>query len=78
MSDEERLDDDQLEEIREIFEHFDRDENGTIDRKEFRRLVEALGGGLSESELEIGLGVVDVNHDGRIQLDEFVRWWADR
>jgi calmodulin len=68
----------QLRELREEFTHFDGDQNGFIDREEFRRFIHALSGEVSDEEIDIGLGIVDRNRDGKIQFDEFVRWWSKR
>lgn len=65
-------------ELREIFNHFDRDGNGTIDPSELRQLFEALGGGFSEDEVQVGLAEIDRNSNGRIEFDEFARWWRSR
>ena len=73
-----RLDDDEIEEIREIFVHFDRDSSGTIDRGELRQLLEAMEAECSDEELETGLKEIDSNQNGRIEFREFLRWWSDR
>jgi Ca2+-binding EF-hand superfamily protein len=33
---------------------------------------------MSVEELKIGFSEIDTNHDGRIDLPEFVDWWTDR
>ncbi|MBK8012256.1 MAG: EF-hand domain-containing protein [Deltaproteobacteria bacterium] len=65
-------------ELREIFNHFDRDGNGTIDPSELKSLLEALGGGFSEEEVRVGLDTIDRNSNGKIEFSEFSRWWRDR
>lgn len=72
------LDDDDHEEVFEIFKVYDRDGSGSIDRSEFARLLEALGMTPGEEELNIALDVVDANHSGRISWDEFKAWWTNR
>ena len=72
------LDQEALDEVREIFEHFDKDGNGTIESDEFRNLLNALGAGMEDEEIAIGLDALDTNRNGRIDYDEFVAWWADR
>jgi Ca2+-binding EF-hand superfamily protein len=71
------LDDDALEELREIFEHFDKDHNGVIDRQEFAELLAALSAGMSKAEADVGFREVDTNKNGVIEFREFVRWWRD-
>ncbi|MDP3237891.1 MAG: EF-hand domain-containing protein [Myxococcales bacterium] len=72
------LDDDEHEEVFEIFKVYDRDGSGSIDRSEFARLLEALGMAPGEEELSIALDVVDANHSGKISWDEFQAWWTNR
>lgn len=67
-----------LQELRENFAHFDRDDNGRIDRAEFKRLMAALGADAPEDELDVGFDVVDADDDGRIDFHEFAKWWMDR
>lgn len=72
------LEDDEHEEVFEIFKVYDRDGSGSIDRGEFARLLEALGQSPGEMELNIALDVVDANHSGKISWDEFKAWWSNR
>ena len=67
-----------LEELKENFEFFDRDDNGRIDRAEFKRLMQALGADAPEDELDVGFDVVDSNDDGAIDFHEFASWWMNR
>lgn len=71
-------DEDQIQEIREIFNHYDHDKNGTIDPREFGALLDALSGNFTEEEARTGLQAIDRNANGRIEFDEFVRWWSQR
>ena len=66
------------EEIRETFDHFDRDGNGTMDVGEFVSLLQALGAAASAEEVAAGIEALDTNRSGRIDFDEFTAWWADR
>jgi calmodulin len=66
-----------LQELKENFEHFDRDGNGRIDRAEFKRLMEVLGAESAEDELDAGFDVVDSDNDGAIDFHEFASWWMD-
>jgi EF-hand domain pair len=70
--------DDGAAERREVFNHYDRDGSGTIERGEFARLLEALGAELTEEQLAAGLAEVDRNHSGRISWGEFSAWWEAR
>ncbi len=66
------------EEIRETFQHFDRDGNGTMDIAEFSDLMKALGATGGPDELAAGLEALDSNRNGRIDFDEFAAWWGSR
>ncbi|MBK8011704.1 MAG: EF-hand domain-containing protein [Deltaproteobacteria bacterium] len=68
----------ETQELREVFEHFDRDGNGTIDPAELKALLEALGGGFTDEEVRIGLKEIDRNGNGKIEFSEFARWWTAR
>ena len=66
------------EEIRETFQHFDRDGNGTMDIAEFGDLMKALGTAGDADELKAGLEALDNNRNGRIDFEEFAAWWGSR
>lgn len=67
-----------IDEIREIFDHYDHDGNGTIDPHEFGALLDALDEGrFTEDEAKVGLQAIDLDKNGKIEFDEFLRWWKD-
>ena len=66
------------EELREIFGHFDDDDNGCIDRAEFGRLMDALGADAPKNELDMGFDLIDADDNGKIDFEEFAQWWANR
>ena len=72
------LDDDELTELKEIFDHYDSDKNGVIDRDEFRALLLSLDPEFSEDDVRTGLSALDDNENGVIDWDEFVEWWSNR
>ncbi len=65
-------------EVLDIFQRYDRDRTGTIDRAEFARLLEALGQNISDEELEIAIDIVDTDRTGKISWNEFRTWWNSR
>lgn len=67
-----------MQELQEIFEHFDEDENGRIDRGEFGQLMNALGADAPKAELDMGFDLIDSDDDGEIDFDEFAKWWVSR
>ncbi len=65
-------------ELRENFDHFDGDNNGSIDKDEFTNLLDALGADMSAEEVTIGFEIIDTNGNGRIEYGEFFNWWSNR
>lgn len=69
---------DQIEELREMFDFYDRDSNGTIDLEEFGQLCEALGEGFGADEMLVGFDAIDTNQNGVIEFSEFIEWWKNQ
>ncbi|NGX15988.1 EF-hand domain-containing protein [Wenzhouxiangella sp. XN24] len=67
-----------MDELQETFAYFDDDGNGRIDRLEFKRLMEALGGDMPDDEMEVGFDFIDSDDDGAIEFNEFATWWMKR
>tara|TARA_R110002096_G_scaffold350395_2_gene543531 strand:- start:118464 stop:118667 length:204 start_codon:yes stop_codon:yes gene_type:complete len=65
-------------ELREIFEHYDKDKSGSIESSELTTLLNALDAGMSEAEIATGLRALDEDGNGTIEFDEFVAWWTNR
>ncbi|XXF79782.1 EF-hand domain-containing protein [Myxococcaceae bacterium GXIMD 01537] len=65
-------------ELLDIFQRYDRNRTGLIERGEFARILEALGQDITDEELEIALDVVDVDRTGKISWREFKNWWTSR
>ncbi len=73
-----KLSEDDLAELHEIFDHFDKNKNGKIESNELAELLDALGADMSESEVATGLRALDEDGNGTIEFEEFSAWWADR
>lgn len=71
------LTDDELDELREIFAHYDKNKNGVIETKELGALLDALDAHSSPAELKAGMRALDEDGSGVIEFDEFVAWWTD-
>nr|CDS30945.1 EF HAND 1 calcium binding site [Hymenolepis microstoma] len=62
----------QLEELRDIFNCFDTDGNGTISKEEFSKVLSVVSLNPSSVQMELLMSHVDINGDGQIAFDEFV------
>ena len=78
MTDHYPLTQDQVDEISEIFSHFDTNQNKRIETSEFRNLLVALGGEVSDAEVEAGVEALDTNRNGTIEFGEFLVWWSNQ
>ncbi|KAI9295191.1 calmodulin [Neoconidiobolus thromboides FSU 785] len=64
---------DSEEEIKEAFKVFDKDGNGFISAAELRHVMTNLGEKLTDKEAEEMIREADVDGDGQINYEEFVR-----
>ncbi|KAF9649947.1 putative calmodulin [Thelephora ganbajun] len=60
------------EEIKEAFKVFDRDGSGYISAAELKQVLASLGERLTDDEIDMMIGEVDVDRDGQIDYEEFV------
>ncbi|KAI8597479.1 putative calmodulin [Dissophora ornata] len=67
------VDTDSEEEIKEAFKVFDKDGNGFISAAELRHVLTNLGERLTDSEVDEMIHEADVDGDGQINYEEFVR-----
>ena len=67
-----RLTDDKLNELKEVFEMFDRDKDGLIDAKELGNILRSMDHEPSEQELTDLISDVDSNNDGKVNFNEFL------
>lgn len=65
------LDDEQLEELREAFNLFDADGSGTIDIRELKAAMRALGFQIKKAEIRQMIAEIDKDDSGAIDFDEF-------
>ncbi len=78
MSDDEyMLTEEAIKAIKKIFNEYDLNENGTIEKNELNNLCRALGDPLTKSELECALYELDKNNSGKIEWEEFIAYWSD-
>ena len=60
------------EETKEAFDFFDKDKSGKISSKELSSMLGQLGHVISDTELNDLIDTVDKNHNGSIDIDEFM------
>ncbi|XP_023227529.1 calcium-binding protein E63-1-like [Centruroides vittatus] len=66
-------DDDVMEDLLAAFRVFDKDRNGYISRDELKTAMDMIGEPMSEAQLDDMLKATDIDNDGRINYEEFVR-----
>ena len=60
-------------EIINAFRVFDRDGNGLISKENLTNMISKLGGDLNENEIKDMINQADIDGDGFINYEEFVR-----
>ncbi|XP_052764541.1 calmodulin-A-like isoform X2 [Mya arenaria] len=63
--------------VRSAFRTFDKDGNGYIDEKELRIAMKKLGEALTDKEMDDMMKQADVDGDGKINYEEFVKIWCE-
>lgn len=69
----EGLSEEQIEEYRDVFYMFDRDNNGYITTKELNTIMKTLGFNPTEEDLQQMIFTVDYDGDGRLNLEEYIQ-----
>jgi len=64
---------DQESDLKEAFMIFDRDKNGYIDMKELKQVATMLGNCLTKEEVDEFMREADVDGNGKLDYDEFVK-----
>ncbi|MBV1910062.1 MAG: EF-hand domain-containing protein [Kangiellaceae bacterium] len=75
MTDLKKLAPEQLTEIKENFNFFDRDSNNEIDLGEFTKLLRVISPTATLEQAQKGFELIDENKDGHIDFNEFMTWW---
>lgn len=70
--DEEGLDDEIIEQLREAFDACDGDKDGALTKDELENLLTSLGGQLNDEVLERIMQAADANKDGKMQFEQFI------
>jgi hypothetical protein len=61
--------------IKQIFDNFDKDRSGFVDKSELIAIAKELGQDMKQEEVDKLMKVVDINKDGKISFQEFWDWW---
>lgn len=70
--------DEQAKVIKRLFEHFDKNGNGMMERKELAGFCKyVLGDPLTRQDLEELYDSVDTDGSGHIHFEEFINYWRD-
>eukprot|EP00941_MAST-03F_sp_MAST-3F-sp1_P003801 g3801.t1 len=67
--------DEEIKEIRKVFDAYDVDKSGTIDRKELKNLAADLGQEFDDEELAEVFATLDSDGSGQIDFHEFLVFW---
>ena len=73
--DQDKAKEEQIAEVKNNFDFFDRDGNGEIDVDEFEKLLQVLSPDATAEQAKRGFAIIDENDDGHIDFDEFLEWW---
>jgi len=65
----------EIERIKSIFNQFDKNNNGSIEKKELGSLAIALNSPLTPAELSDFFKDLDIDKSNRITYDEFIKYW---
>ena len=72
------LSEQEIEFIKNIFNQFDRNKNGHIEKKELQTLAIALNDPLSQSELMDFFKAIDKDNSSQITWEEFIQYWSSK
>lgn len=70
-----KFSDEELSNIKKIFDQFDKNNSGAIDKKELLTLSIALNNPLSNASLHSFFRELDLDNSSQISWDEFITYW---
>jgi actinin alpha len=71
-----RVSAEQLAEFREVFNHFDKDRRGSLNRLEFKSCLQSLGEDLADAELDKVIAAI--GSEGKVPFDSFCDFMANK
>jgi Ca2+-binding EF-hand superfamily protein len=72
-----KFSDEELSNIKKIFDQFDKNNSGTIDKKELLTLSIALNNPLSNASLHSFFREIDLDNSSQISWEEFITYWGN-
>ena len=67
----------EIDEVKKIFNQFDKDKNGYINKSELKNLSIALNNPLENAELQDLFRDLDEDRSGKISWEEFIKYWGN-
>ena len=71
------IDDDEEDAVLRAFKSFDKDGSGYISNAEFRYILTQLGEKFTDSEVDILFKECDLDGDGKLDYEEFIKFWRE-
>ena len=62
--------------LKAVFGRFDKDNSGSISLQELQLIAKELGTVMPDDDAKAAMEELDVNKDGMLNFEEFVKWWA--
>ena len=62
--------------LKAVFGRFDKDKSDSISLEELQLIAKELGTVMSDADAKAAMEELDVNKDGTLNFEEFVKWWA--
>ena len=67
------ISDERRKEFQDIFDQYDKDKDGKISGRELANVMFSMGLSPTDDEINAMIKEVDLNNDGKIDLDEFIK-----
>jgi len=64
--------------MRRIFGRFDKDGNGSLDRKELQNATKLLGDRFSDEDIDVLMEILDKDHSDTVDMEEFIQAFMNK